>query len=56
MKSKKSISHNLLVLEVIEATRKRGVLSVQDIKRNIDRLIDKEYMERDEGNNYNYVA
>jgi cullin-4 len=56
MKSKKTIGHNLLIAEVIEATRKRGVLSVQDIKRNIDRLIDKEYMERDEGNTYNYVA
>jgi cullin 4 len=56
MKSKKTISHNLLIAEVIEVTRKRGVLSMQDIKKNIDRLIDKEYMERDEGNTYSYVA
>jgi cullin-4 len=56
MKSKKSIGHQLLVAEVIEATRKRGVLSVADIKRNIDRLIEKEYMEREEGGLYCYVA
>lgn len=37
MKSKKKIGHNLLVAEVIEQTKKRGVLSVSDIKKNIDR-------------------
>ncbi|KAF2425729.1 Cullin-domain-containing protein [Tothia fuscella] len=56
MKGKGRIGHQLLVAEVIEATRKRGVLSVPDIKRNIDRLIEKEYMEREEGNMYAYVA
>lgn len=56
MKSKKTIGHQLLVAEVIEATRKRGVLSVPDIKKNIDRLIEKEYMEREEGGMYSYVA
>jgi cullin-4 len=56
MKSKKTIGHQLLVAEVIEATRKRGVMSVSDIKRNIDRLIEKEYMEREEGGLYAYVA
>jgi cullin-4 len=56
MKSKKTIGHQLLVAEVIEATRKRGVMSVADIKRNIDRLIEKEYMEREDGGLYAYVA
>jgi cullin-4 len=37
MKSKKKIGHNLLIAEVIESTRKRGMLSVPDIKRNIER-------------------
>ena len=37
MKSKKRIAHNLLVAEVIEVTKKRGVLSLTDIKKNIDR-------------------
>lgn len=74
MKSKKKITHAELVSEVITATKNRGVLDPADIKKNIEkyvgllplelngadihRLIDKDYMERDdEGRNvYNYVA
>lgn len=56
MKSRKTIGHSDLVAEVIKATRSRGVLDVKDIKKNIDRLIEKDYMEREEGNTYNYVA
>ncbi|KAL2048138.1 hypothetical protein N7G274_000049 [Stereocaulon virgatum] len=58
MKSRKSITHAELVSEVITATKSRGVLDPADIKKNIEKLIDKDYMERDEeGHNlYNYVA
>ncbi|GAM89054.1 hypothetical protein ANO11243_070880 [Dothideomycetidae sp. 11243] len=72
MKSRKTIGHSELIAEVITATRSRGVLAVADIKKNIDRyvypccgigkvtdfrrLIEKDYMEREEGNMYNYVA
>jgi cullin-4 len=56
MKSKKKIHHQLLITEVIEATKRRGQLSLPDIKKNIDRLIDKEYMEREDGNMYSYIA
>lgn len=56
MKSRKKIGHAELVAEVINATKKRGVLSVQDIKKNIDRLVDKDYMEREENNEYSYIA
>ncbi|KAK8232166.1 Cullin family-domain-containing protein [Phyllosticta capitalensis] len=56
MKSRKRIGHAELVAEVINATKKRGVLSVQDIKKNIDRLVDKDYMEREENNEYSYIA
>lgn len=56
MKSKKTIGHQALLIEVVEATKKRGVLSFPDIKKNIDRLIEKEYMEREDGNLYSYVA
>ncbi|QDS77252.1 hypothetical protein FKW77_003518 [Venturia effusa] len=56
MKSKKTIGHQALLIEVVEATKKRGVLSFPDIKKNIDRLIEKEYMEREDGGMYSYVA
>ncbi|KIW21046.1 hypothetical protein PV08_01625 [Exophiala spinifera] len=56
MKSRKKIGHNELIVEVIKATMSRGVLDQADIKRNIEKLIEKDYMERDEGNTYSYVA
>ncbi|KAL1304406.1 hypothetical protein AAFC00_003404 [Neodothiora populina] len=56
MKSRKTIGHSELIAEVIKATRSRGVLDVKDIKKNIDRLIEKDYMEREEGNTYSYIA
>ncbi|KAF2396747.1 Cullin-domain-containing protein [Trichodelitschia bisporula] len=55
MKSKQTVVHAVLVAEVIEATRKRGVLAIEDIKKNIDKLIDKDYMEREDGK-YTYIA
>ena len=56
MKSRKTIGHSELVSEVIKATISRGVLGVPDIKRNIDRLIEKDYMEREDDGKYAYVA
>lgn len=56
MKSRKTIGHSELVSEVIKATINRGVLGVADIKRNIDRLIEKDYMEREDDGKYAYVA
>lgn len=56
MKTRRTIGHSELVAEVISATKNRGVLSVADIKKNIDKLIEKEYMERMEGNTYEYLA
>ncbi|PKY03551.1 cullin-4B [Aspergillus campestris IBT 28561] len=56
MKTRKLITHAELVAEVIKATRSRGVLEPADIKKNIEKLIEKDYMEREEGNRYQYVA
>ena len=56
LKSRKTISHQELVAEVIKATISRGVLDPKDIKKNIDRLIEKDYMEREDGNMYSYIA
>ncbi|KAJ5152274.1 hypothetical protein N7492_010569 [Penicillium capsulatum] len=56
MKSRKSIKHSELIAAVIEATRSRGTLQPTEIKTNIEKLIERDYMERAEGNSYNYVA
>ena len=56
MKGRKTISHQDLVAETIKATMSRGVLAMSDIKKNIDRLIEKDYMEREEGGMYSYIA
>lgn len=39
MKREKTITHVLLVSEVIKATKNRGVLDAADIKRNIERCV-----------------
>lgn len=49
MKSRKTMTHANLVAEVIEQTRKRGAVELSEIKKNIDKLIDKEYIDREEG-------
>ncbi|KAL9603045.1 MAG: hypothetical protein Q9219_001409 [cf. Caloplaca sp. 3 TL-2023] len=60
MKARKTITHVELVSEVIKATMSRGVLDTTDIKKNIEKLIEKEYMEREETkdgrNAYSYLA
>ncbi|KAF3483428.1 Cullin-4B [Arthroderma uncinatum] len=56
MKSRKLIAHSDLVAEVIKATKNRGQLEIGDIKKNIDKLIDKDYIEREENNQYRYTC
>ncbi|KAL1956016.1 hypothetical protein VTO42DRAFT_7831 [Malbranchea cinnamomea] len=56
MKSRKVIGHQELVMEVIKATKSRGVLEVADIKDNIEKLIEKDYMEREGTDKYRYLA
>ncbi|KAI6245700.1 Cullin-4A [Erysiphe necator] len=56
MKSRKAITHSNLISEVIEQTKKRGSVEISQIKSNIDRLIDKEYLERVNGGSYVYCA
>ncbi|KAG0648900.1 Cullin-4A [Hyphodiscus hymeniophilus] len=55
MKSRKTMTHASLVAEVIEQTRKRGTVELSEIKANIEKLIEKEYIER-EGSSYVYLA
>ncbi|KAI6751088.1 hypothetical protein HG530_014002 [Fusarium avenaceum] len=55
MKSRKSMGHSDLVAEVINLTKKRGMVDTSAIKKEIESLIEKDYIER-EGNAYVYLA
>ncbi|KAF9774096.1 hypothetical protein IL306_007929 [Fusarium sp. DS 682] len=55
MKSRKSMGHSELVAEVINLTKKRGSVEPAAIKKEIESLIEKDYIER-EGNSYVYLA
>ncbi|CAM1502945.1 Fc.00g077210.m01.CDS01 [Cosmosporella sp. VM-42] len=57
MKSRKSMGHAELVAEVINLTKKRGSVEPAAIKKEIESLIDKDYVERDgPTNTYTYLA
>ncbi|KAJ2846193.1 ubiquitin ligase (cullin) of SCF, partial [Coemansia erecta] len=57
MKTRKQLTHRQLVEDTISMI-KLFQASISDIKKGIDTLIDKEYLERSEGNRdvYNYLA
>ncbi|KAJ9155107.1 Cullin-domain-containing protein [Pleurostoma richardsiae] len=55
MKSRKSMTHAQLVAEVINQTKSRGAVDASEIKANIEKLIEKDYLER-EGGTYTYLA
>ncbi|KAK0534975.1 hypothetical protein OC835_002520 [Tilletia horrida] len=59
LKAKKQIRHNDLVNEVIEQVKNRFAVDVgRELKKTFELLIEKDYMERVEGNRgmYRYVA
>ncbi|KAK1751561.1 Cullin-4B [Echria macrotheca] len=55
MKNRKKMTHAQLVAEVINQTKSRGAVDTADIKLWIDKLIDKDYLEREDGS-YVYVS
>lgn len=58
MKTRKQLSHNILISETVEQLQKRFKPDLSLIKKRIDLLIDQEYIERTEDNRtlYNYVV
>ncbi|OTB15661.1 hypothetical protein K445DRAFT_11893 [Daldinia sp. EC12] len=56
MKARKKMKHNLLITECITQIRSRFVPKVSDIKKCIEILLDKEYLERLEDDELGYLA
>jgi len=56
MKSRKVLRHNLLINEVIEQSKSRFHPSIPLIKKCVEHLIEREYLERRENDEYSYVA
>ena len=56
MKSRKKMKHVQLVQETIQQIKSRFTPSIPDIKKSIDQLIEKEYLERMEDEHLGYLA
>ena len=56
MKSRKKMKHNQLVSETIGQIKNRFQPKVADIKKCIDILLEKEYLERLEDDELGYLA
>lgn len=56
MKSRKKMKHVQLVQEVIQQVKARFPPKVPDIKKNIEALMEKDYIERLDGDEIAYIA
>jgi cullin 1 len=56
MKSRKKMKHVQLVQEVIQQVKSRFPPKIPDIKKNIEALMEKDYIERMDGDEISYIA
>ena len=54
MKARKSLSHSLLISELFQQLK--FPLKPPDLKKRIESLIDREYLERESNSSYRYLA
>ena len=58
MKSRKALAHQQLIMEVVQQLQRMFQPDIKVIKRSIEGLIEREYLERDAANQqlYKYMA
>ncbi len=56
MKSRTTLKHNSLIEEVIRQSKERFSPSIHIIKKSIEILIDKQYLQRSSNDEYSYIA
>lgn len=57
MKSRKTLTHVELVQQTIEMTKGRGTLDIQEIKKDIEKLMERDFLERVNGSDsYQYIS
>jgi cullin 1 len=56
MKSRKTMKHTLLVQETIQQIKSRFTPKIPDIKRCIEMLMEKEYLDRLDNDEIGYLA
>ena len=56
MKSRKKMKHVQLVQETINQIKSRFTPKISDIKKSVDQLIEKEYLERMDDDSLGYLA
>jgi Cullin protein neddylation domain len=55
MKTRKKLKYNELVIECVSQIQPRFPLKDVDVKRSIDQLLDKDYLERLDNNELGYM-
>lgn len=56
MKARKTLGHTALINEVIQQSHQRFNAKISDIKKCIDLLIEREYLQRADNQSYEYLA
>ena len=56
MKQRRDLGHQSLLVECVNQLNGKFVPTIPDIKKNIDILVEKEYLTRNDDKSYTYIA